>query len=228
MKNYTKEIADVINIFLTSDDWHYSFDEEKGAFHFGLGLRGKLKKINYIIDVKEDEYLVYAIAPIGADKDDAAMMAAMAEFICTANYGLRNGNFEFDFCDGEIRYKTYVPCFGISLTPEIVRRSIYCHASMFDRYSEGIIGILFGGMTAADAIDKCEGMSESRLRSILNDLLSSCDSSDEAMEKLADILGISDDGDDDDETAEESSDTSSTEIVEIRTDLFQKKKGGES
>lgn len=228
MKNYTKEIADVIKSFLTSDDWHYSFDDEKGLFHFGLGLRGKLKKINYIIDVKEDEYLVYAVAPIGADKDDAAMMAAMAEFICTANYGLRNGNFEFDFCDGEIRYKTYVPCFGISLTSEIVRRSIYCHASMFDRYSEGIIGILFGGMTAADAINKCEGMSESRIRSILNELLESSDSSDKAMEKLADILGISDEDDDEEETTEESSDTSSEEIVEIRTDLFQKKMGGES
>lgn len=31
-----------------------------------LSLSSKIKKINYIVDVKEDQYIVYAIAPIGA------------------------------------------------------------------------------------------------------------------------------------------------------------------
>lgn len=68
MKNYSKEIASTISSFLTADNWHFSFIEDKGIFRFGVGLKGKLKKIDYLVDVKEDDYLVYAHAPLGADE----------------------------------------------------------------------------------------------------------------------------------------------------------------
>lgn len=34
--NYSNEIANVVKQFLTDDDWHYSFDEERGIFDFWL------------------------------------------------------------------------------------------------------------------------------------------------------------------------------------------------
>lgn len=123
MKNraYSKNIADAINSFLTEDDWHFSFDDQCGLFKFGLNLKGRIKKVSYIVDVKDDEYVVYAISPIGADEKDEKMMAVMAEFICRANYGLKNGNFELDMRDGEIRYKSFVDCEGLTPTTEMVR-----------------------------------------------------------------------------------------------------------
>lgn len=108
--NYSNEIANVVKQFLTEDDWHYSFDEERGIFDFGLRVRSKIHKIKYLIDVKEDEMIVYGICPIVADRDDEKMMAQMAEFICRANYGLNNGCFEFNFRDGKIRYKSFIDC----------------------------------------------------------------------------------------------------------------------
>lgn len=59
--NYSNEIANVVKQFLTDDDWHYSFDEERGIFDFGLRVRSKIQKIKYLIDVKEDEMVVYTI-----------------------------------------------------------------------------------------------------------------------------------------------------------------------
>lgn len=120
MKNraYSKNIADAINSFLTEDDWHFSFDDQCGLFKFSLNLKGRIKKVSYIVDVKDDEYVVYAISPLGADEDDEKMMAIMAEFICRANYGLKNGNFELDMRDGEIRYKSFVDCEGLTPTME--------------------------------------------------------------------------------------------------------------
>lgn len=112
-KTYSKDIADAINRFLAEDDWHFLFDEQRGMFKFGLSLKSRMKSINYLIDVKDDEYVVYAISPIGADHMDEKMMTSMADFICRANYGLKNGNFELDMRDGEIRYKSYVDCEGI-------------------------------------------------------------------------------------------------------------------
>jgi len=41
---------------------------------------------------------------------------AVAEFINRANYGIIIGNFEMDFADGEIRYKTSIDVQGDKLT----------------------------------------------------------------------------------------------------------------
>ena len=51
-KNYSETIANAIKSYLKEDDWHFSFDEETGLFRFGLSLSSKIKKINYIVDVK--------------------------------------------------------------------------------------------------------------------------------------------------------------------------------
>lgn len=69
-------------------------------FRFGLSLKSRIKNVSYIIDVKNDEYIVYALSPLDADGDDEKMMAAMVDFLCRANYGIKNGNFELDnSCD---------------------------------------------------------------------------------------------------------------------------------
>lgn len=200
---YSMNTANAVCDFLNEDDWHFSFDQERGIFKFGLRLKGKLKKINYIVDIKDDEYLVYAISPLGADEEDATMMANMAEFICRANYGLRMGNFELDFDDGEVRFKVHVLCKGITPTPEMIKRSIYCPASMFKRYGSGIVDIIFGNASGKDAVDKCEKRDESEIRSILTELLSEEDgvasvSGDDDIEamvaRLAARFGVTDDG----------------------------------
>ena len=65
------------------------------------------------------------------------MMASMAEFVCRANYGLVSGNFELDMRDGEIRFKRFAECEGITPTSEMVCNSIHCPAAMFKRYGAG-------------------------------------------------------------------------------------------
>ena len=154
--NYSNEIANVVKQFLDEDDWHYSFDEEKGNFKFGLCIDSKMKNIRYLVDVDDDNVIVYGIAPVGADCDDKQMMAEMAEYICRANYGLQNGSFELDFRDGEIRFKSYVDCDGCMPAKDVIRNSVHCTAMMFERYSPGMVDIIFAGSNAKEAIEKCE------------------------------------------------------------------------
>ena len=156
-KNYNPDIAAEINSFLEGDDWHFSFEEERGLFRFNLSIKGRMKSISYIVDVKEDEYIVYAISPISGDQDDPDMMAQLAEFITRANYGLKNGGFEMDYRDGEIRYRSYVDCDGQLPCEQVIKDSIYVVAATFSRYSDGILDVIFGGIPAKDAIRKCEG-----------------------------------------------------------------------
>lgn len=217
---YSNEIATVVKQFLDADDWHYSFDENRGIFDFGLRIRSKIQKIKYLVDVKDDEIVFYGICPIGADRDDTEMMAQMAEFLCRANYGLKNGSFEFDFRDGEIRYKSFVDCDGVLPSTEVVKNSIYCIDVMYKRYAPGIVDIIFAGCSAKDAIAKCEKSPEEELRSLFSELGEDAEGGDmaEILARLAEHLGITK-GDE----SESSEETSAKDATEIHMDLFSKK-----
>lgn len=193
VRNYSTEISNAINSYLKQDDWHFSFDEENGLFRFGLSLSSKIKKINYIVDVKEDGYIVYAIAPIGADEEDKKMMATMAEFVCRVNYGLKNGNFELDMRDGEVRFKCFVDCESITPSKDMVQNSIHCPAIMFKRYGSGIVDIIFGNATATEAVNRCEKAAEIEMRSLLSELMEGEGEPSEMLAKLAERLGSSED-----------------------------------
>ena len=154
---YSQDIVDEIRGFLLDDDWKFDFDEERGIFRFGVNIDGKMKHVNYFVPVRDDSYTVYAISPVSADSDDAEVMSAIAEFVCRANYGLRNGNFEVDMRDGEIRYKVFVDCDGgILPSRDVIRGSIIIPAMMFERYSPGLLDVIFKGSSAAEAISQCE------------------------------------------------------------------------
>lgn len=219
--NYSNEIANVVKQFLTDDDWHYSFDEERGIFDFGLRVRSKIQKIKYLIDVKEDEIVVYGICPIGADHDDEKMMVQMAEFICRANFGLKNGCFEFDFRDGEIRYKSFIDCDKVLPSTEVVKNSIHCTAAMYKRYAAGITSIIFAGSSAKEAIAMCEKSPDEELRSMLAEMGADAGDGDVAdmIARLAERLGITTE-----EEAATSETASSEDAAEVHVDLFGKKK----
>lgn len=220
-RTYSENIANAINTYLKEDDWHFSFDEQRGVFKFGLSLKSKLKKVNYLIDVKEDEYLVYAISPLGADEDDEKMMAVMAEFVCRANYGLKNGNFELDMRDGEVRFKCFVDCEGITPAPKIIQNSIHCPAAMFERYSDGIVGIIFGNLGAKEPVEKCEKSPLEELRDLLGDDIDEDADMDTMIARLAEKLGI----DTSELEAAEEQPSSTDDVTEVKTDLFGLKGG---
>lgn len=168
--DYSNEIANVIKQFLDDDDWHYSFDEECGIFDFDFKVRSKIRKIKYLINVNEDDMVVYGICPIGADRDDEKMMVQMAEFLCRANYGLKNGCFELDFRDGEIRFRSFIDCEGVMPSTEVIKNSIYCTAARYMRYAAGITSIIFTGSSAKEAITMCEKSLGEELRNILSEM----------------------------------------------------------
>lgn len=225
---YSKDLVNCVKQFLVDDDWHFSFDENTGVFDFRLRVKSKIQKINYIIDVHEDEVIVYGMCPIGADHTDSNMMAQMAEFLCRANYGLKNGCFELDFRDGEIRFKSFIDCDNVLPSTEVIKNSIHCTAAMYDRYAPGILDIIFSGCTGKEAIAKCEKSPEDELRSLITETVGDgMDSSDVAdmLERLATRLGIKEGEEDESDAGSENTDTSE----EILVNLFDgKKEGGDA
>ena len=222
---YSNELVNLVKKFLVDDEWHFSFDENTGVFDFGLRVKSKIQKINYIVDVHEDEIVVYGMCPIGADHTDTNMMAQMAEFICRANYGLKNGCFELDFRDGEIRFRSFIDCEDVMPSTEVIKNSIHCTAAMFKRYAPGIVDIIFSGCTAKEAIAKCEKSPEDELRSMIREVVGEdMDGSDieTMLARLATNLGISD------ETEETSSENEITEEVVAEPHKESEEEGDDS
>lgn len=208
-KTYSKDIANAVCTVLKEDNWHFSFDDQRGVFRFGLSMKGKIKEINYIIYVKENDYTVYVGSPLGADEGDEKMMATMAEFVCRVNYGLKYGNFELDMRDGEVRFKSFVDCEGAIPTKEIVRNSVFCPAAMLEQYGEGIADIIFRNINAEDAVEKCERAPAEGLQ----DLPGSASDTDMMSSGLLEQFDMEED------------ELSSKGVTAIRTDLFGTKGG---
>ena len=163
--SYSREIAQAIVAILDEKDFRYSFDQEKGIIQYILHIKSKIRYVNYTIRVRDDAFTVYAYSPINADNEDTDQITRVAEFICRANYGLVNGNFELDFNDGEIRYKCHVDCEGdnddIAYTSEIMKTAMQLPANMFKTYGDGLLDVIFSGEKAKEAVDRCENRGRS-------------------------------------------------------------------
>ncbi len=95
----------------------------------------------------------YSNSPASAQSEQCP---AIAEFIARANYGMILGNFELDYSDGEIRYKTSIDVEGDRLTAALLQNLVYTNVMTMDQYLPGILAILEQNATPAQAIQLVE------------------------------------------------------------------------
>jgi hypothetical protein len=77
------------------------------------------------------------------------MGGAIAEFLTRANYGMTIGNFELDYTDGEIRYKTSIDVTNDQLSPALIQTLVYINVAMMDEYLPGIQAVIDGATPIA-------------------------------------------------------------------------------
>ena len=82
------------------------------------------------------QFLFYVIAPVKAPEE---VRAAVAEYITRANYGLRIGNFEMDYTDGEVRYKSSLDFEGGGTYGTLIKNTIYPAVQTMDFYLPGLL-----------------------------------------------------------------------------------------
>ena len=143
------KLCDVVMQFLKDDDWKYDRLGDKDIFQAGVGAKNASYQLFY--DVKEDaeQLILYTIVPQRVPEHCREMAS---EFLTRANYGIIIGNFEMDFDDGEVRYKTSVDVEGSVLTVGMVRQMTLYSISTTDRYFPGIMAFCYGGKTAHEAV----------------------------------------------------------------------------
>ncbi len=157
MRKLTKdELLDIAAAALDAKNFHYSRNEEKQFIDFGITL-STCKKMGsvrvFIFPVNEKGLLTYAVCPQKVDEEDRVNVM---EYITRANYGLRLGNFEMDLRDGEVRYKTYLELQSDTPPMKVVDLNIAMSYVMLEKYGNGLLKVMFGAASPADAIKEAE------------------------------------------------------------------------
>ena len=146
-------ILDKVKQFFDVDDWNYS--QLEGETILRLGFSGDNGNWTIFAQAKEDaeQLILYSLFPNNAPEDKRGEVARSLHM---ANYGLIVGNFEFDYSDGETRFKTSVMAPAQDITNEMIRHLVYANVLTVDRYFPGLMGVLYGGKTAEQAVQEIE------------------------------------------------------------------------
>lgn len=147
------EAFETLGDFLEDDDW----EPEEADAHYGYHMvyEGDEVDFNCYAQVRVDleQFVFYAIAPVNAPLDK---LAAVAEYLHRANFGLRVGNFELDCDTGQIRYKTAIDFEGETLTFGLLQNAIYPAVDMMEMYLGGLKAVMDGSMSPTEAINMAE------------------------------------------------------------------------
>ena len=139
--------------FFEDDDWRISV--EKGDSILRLTVSGKNGNWTCYAQVREEQeqFVFYSVCPVNAPENKRQ---DIAEFITRANYGLFIGNFEMDFEDGEVRYKTSIDVEGDRLVSALIRQLVYQNVATMDRYLPGVMSVIYGAVSPTQAITQVE------------------------------------------------------------------------
>ncbi|MDI6709167.1 MAG: YbjN domain-containing protein [Bacillota bacterium] len=140
--------------YFRQEQWVYTQIEDEPILH--SMFTGKNGRLPFIAEVKEDLDMVvfYSYCPVKAPENTRD---SVAEFLTRANYGLLVGNFEMDYSDGEVRYKTVIARAGDFLSKDLISHLVYTNLATMDRYLPGLMGVIYGGLSPVQAVVQVEG-----------------------------------------------------------------------
>jgi hypothetical protein len=133
-------------------DWSDTTDPEV----IRADISGENGEWALFIVAREDDnrVTVYSQAPWETPEP---VRAEMAELLTRINFGLPLGNFELDFSDGEVRFKTSLDLAGAPLRTELFEGLLDPNIATTDMYLPAIEAVVHGRMTPKAAVEMVEG-----------------------------------------------------------------------
>lgn len=152
-------ISEVMQEFFREDDWEFVQLEEESILQMMFeGEHGRWTC--FALAMEESQHFVfYSLSPINTPPEK---LSTMAEFLTKVNYGTTIGNFELNFSDGEIRYKTSIDVEDDRLTPGLIKNLVYVNVLTMDKYLPGIMAIINGQLSPDRVIDWVENLMENQ------------------------------------------------------------------
>lgn len=147
-------LLDTIKAFFDGDDWPV-FEVDGAILRTGFeGVAARWECIARTIE-EDSQVLFYSICPIHVPSE---RLTRVMEYITRANHGLRLGNFEMNLESGDVRFKTSIDVEGGELTFPLISQLVYPNVLMMDQYLPGILSIIYGNLTAREALEQVESL----------------------------------------------------------------------
>jgi hypothetical protein len=143
-----------MTVFFDREEWAYA--PINGQLALQMPFEGHNARWLCVAQAREpqQQFVFYSVYPVRVPEE---RRNALAEFFTRANYGLIVGNFELDYNDGEMRYKTSVDVEGSELSLALIRQCVYANVVTMDQYVPGIVAILSEGHSPQEALALVEG-----------------------------------------------------------------------
>jgi hypothetical protein len=138
--------------FLDGQQWEYMEDGEgvlhglvvgdNGQWHWAAGQRGDGRFLTF-----------HAYGPVNVP---ARRRAAAAEYLARATWGMCFGNFEMDWTDGQVSFRTCLPIEASGVSEQSLTHLIFASCMTMDRYLRGLLAVSLGKVSPARAVRKAE------------------------------------------------------------------------
>jgi hypothetical protein len=147
-------LLQVLAHFLDSIEWSWELVDEDGSV-LGCSVSGESGRWNCFGQAHDErqQMVFYSLCPVVCPED---RRAAMAELIARVNYGMVLGNFELDYEDGEVRFKTSIDVEDLGFTADGCRQLVFPNCLMMDRYLPAISAVAYSGIEPEGAVAMLE------------------------------------------------------------------------
>lgn len=147
------QLFDEIVKFFEAEDWPVELQADALKLRTGyIGEQGRWR-CYAVVDEEKAQVAFYSIYPEHALPE---RYAAVAEFLHRANFGLVLGNFEFDYDDGEIRFRTGMDVENVKVTLDLLVPLVYANVAQMNRYFGGLKQVLTTESTPEEIIRTIE------------------------------------------------------------------------
>lgn len=146
-------ILDRLRSFFVESEWAFDVDENQSIIR--LEFEGDNTGWVTYAQAKEPQrqFVYYSVAPLDAPPDK---LLAVAEMITRLNYGIPIGNFEMDFEDGEIRFKSSIDVEESELTDELIRPVVAASIFNMETYLPALIEVIETDDSPIDILERME------------------------------------------------------------------------
>lgn len=146
-------ILDELIDFFEQDDWLFDIIDDPPGIRTTFFRKSDRWSCEAYVREERGQCVFYSIFPVHVP---AEKLDSVAEFITRANFGMIIGNFELNYEDGQIRYKTSIDVKGDRISYPLIRQMVYANCSTMGNYLSGLMAVIYTDMPPAEAIARIE------------------------------------------------------------------------
>jgi hypothetical protein len=153
--------VETVLAWFDEDGWNLTASDD--GHTWVASVEGENGRWPVLVQVFADRgvFACYSLAPVSPP---SSRRGEVLEYLTRANAGLVTGNFEVDIDSGEIRYKTAIDLSDVAdedlATGSVLRALVsdltYTNVATTDRYLPGLLQVVAGSATAAEAVAAIE------------------------------------------------------------------------